>query len=290
MLGRHALDLLAAHAQAMLEFGEYVHNDKDNQDDAVTKSLVALLGDLASNVSGVGPAFAQKAYVQHIIQARHMPRVLLGLSGILRCEPLTYTIPGNLKIKAMPPFVSHDHARWLHSFKTTTLGRSALGALAMWSPPCGFASLCALQESYLPLKGGIGLTGSRKASARVHMTSGPDAARAMCAGGAQLPGPLPGGGRWLGIHSHQQGRAASRSCSPAAVRAPATRVPSAGECTTASAAACWPSTRALQALDSAAAPQHARGMQSQPCVAVSEQTASLGLGGTSFARLAPADA
>lgn len=56
--------------QAILEFGEYVYNDKDNQDDAVTKSLVALLGDLASNVTGVGPVFAQKAYVQHIIQAR----------------------------------------------------------------------------------------------------------------------------------------------------------------------------------------------------------------------------
>lgn len=44
--------------------------DKENQDDAVTKSLVALLGDLASNVTGAGPVFAQKTYVQQIIQAR----------------------------------------------------------------------------------------------------------------------------------------------------------------------------------------------------------------------------
>ena len=43
-------------------------NDKDNQDDAVTKSLVSLLGDLASNVTGTGPVFAQKGYVQQLIQ------------------------------------------------------------------------------------------------------------------------------------------------------------------------------------------------------------------------------
>lgn len=55
-------------AQAILEFGEYVYNDKENQDDAVTKSLVSLMGDLASNVTGVGPLFAQKPYVQSIIQ------------------------------------------------------------------------------------------------------------------------------------------------------------------------------------------------------------------------------
>ncbi|EIE27283.1 ARM repeat-containing protein [Coccomyxa subellipsoidea C-169] len=55
-------------APAILEFGEYVYNDKENQDDAVTKSLVSLLGDLASNVTGCGPVFAQKPYVQSIIQ------------------------------------------------------------------------------------------------------------------------------------------------------------------------------------------------------------------------------
>lgn len=54
--------------QAILEFGEYVYNDKENQDDAVTKSLVSLLGDLASNVTGLGPLFAQKTYIQSIIQ------------------------------------------------------------------------------------------------------------------------------------------------------------------------------------------------------------------------------
>ena len=48
-------------------------NDKDNQDDAVTKSLVSLLGDLASNVSGTGPIFAQKAYVQQVIQVGALP-------------------------------------------------------------------------------------------------------------------------------------------------------------------------------------------------------------------------
>ena len=54
--------------QAILEFGEYVHKDKENQDDAVTKSLVSLLGDLASNVTGLGPVFVQKPYVQNVIQ------------------------------------------------------------------------------------------------------------------------------------------------------------------------------------------------------------------------------
>ena len=57
-----------------------MYNDKDNQDDAVTKSLVALLGDLASNVTGVGPVFAQKAYVQHIIQACALH---LGLADVI---------------------------------------------------------------------------------------------------------------------------------------------------------------------------------------------------------------
>ncbi len=61
-------DSLLLCAQAILEFGEYVYNDKENQDDAVTKSLVSLLGDLASNVTGCGPVFAQKPYVQSIIQ------------------------------------------------------------------------------------------------------------------------------------------------------------------------------------------------------------------------------
>jgi hypothetical protein len=67
------MSVLYVHPQAVLEFGEYVCNDKDNQDDAVSKSLVSLLGDLASNVSGIGPLFAQKAYVQQIIQARQKP-------------------------------------------------------------------------------------------------------------------------------------------------------------------------------------------------------------------------
>lgn len=56
------------YVQAILEFGEYVDKDKENQDDAVTKSLVSLLGDLASNVTGLGPVFVQKPYVQSIIQ------------------------------------------------------------------------------------------------------------------------------------------------------------------------------------------------------------------------------
>ena len=54
--------------QAILEFGQFVYQDKDNQDDAVTKSLVSLLGDLASNVSGLGPYFQQKPYIYQILE------------------------------------------------------------------------------------------------------------------------------------------------------------------------------------------------------------------------------
>ena len=54
--------------QAILEFGQFVYQDKDNQDDAVMKSLVSLLGDLASNVSNLGPFFQQKPYVYQILE------------------------------------------------------------------------------------------------------------------------------------------------------------------------------------------------------------------------------
>ena len=54
--------------QAILEFGQFVYQDKDNQDDAVLKSLVSLLGDLASNVSNLGPYFHQKPYVYQILE------------------------------------------------------------------------------------------------------------------------------------------------------------------------------------------------------------------------------
>ena len=54
--------------QDILEFGQFVYQDKDNQDDAVMKSLVSLLGDLASNVSNLGPFFQQKPYVYQILE------------------------------------------------------------------------------------------------------------------------------------------------------------------------------------------------------------------------------
>ncbi|CAL5228954.1 g12186 [Coccomyxa viridis] len=55
-------------APAILEFGQFVYQDKDNQDDAVMKSLVSLLGDLASNVSGLGLYFQQKPYIYQILE------------------------------------------------------------------------------------------------------------------------------------------------------------------------------------------------------------------------------
>lgn len=53
--------------QHILEFGGYVYNDKENIDEAVYKAVVALLGDMASTINGVGTVFQQKTYIQTLI-------------------------------------------------------------------------------------------------------------------------------------------------------------------------------------------------------------------------------
>lgn len=53
--------------QSILEFGGYVYGDKDNCDDAVMKAVVALLGDIASTLVGVGSVFQQKPYIQSLV-------------------------------------------------------------------------------------------------------------------------------------------------------------------------------------------------------------------------------
>ena len=52
----------------LLEFLEYVANDKDNSDPAVLKVAVSLLGDLASNVAGIGQLMQQKPYISAFVQ------------------------------------------------------------------------------------------------------------------------------------------------------------------------------------------------------------------------------
>ena len=60
-----------AGAQSILEFEEYVANDKENQDDSVTRAAIALLGDLAANLPATGPLFQGKAWVTDLLgQAR----------------------------------------------------------------------------------------------------------------------------------------------------------------------------------------------------------------------------
>ncbi len=88
--------------QAILEFGQFVYQDKDNQDDAVMKSLVSLLGDLASNVSNLGPYFQQKPYVYQILEeAQRSPTPLwqkplhgpMASSQSLSAEPSRFMCP-----------------------------------------------------------------------------------------------------------------------------------------------------------------------------------------------------
>lgn len=56
------------HLQVLLEFIECIYNDKDNQDDNVTKAAVALLGDLATTLPQTGQLFSQKPYTIQFVQ------------------------------------------------------------------------------------------------------------------------------------------------------------------------------------------------------------------------------
>ncbi|KAL3138275.1 hypothetical protein ABBQ32_006093 [Trebouxia sp. C0010 RCD-2024] len=52
----------------LLEFIEVIYNDKDNQEDSVTKAAVALLGDLAITLPQIGQLFSQKPYTIQFVQ------------------------------------------------------------------------------------------------------------------------------------------------------------------------------------------------------------------------------
>jgi len=57
--------------QQILDYGGYVYSDKENMDEAVSRAAVALLGDIASTLAGVGELFKQKPYVQSfVLEAR----------------------------------------------------------------------------------------------------------------------------------------------------------------------------------------------------------------------------
>jgi importin subunit beta-1 len=62
---------LVGAATGAIDFVEYLFNDKANQDSTVNKTAVALLGDLASSLTGVGALFQQKpAVVQFVREAQ----------------------------------------------------------------------------------------------------------------------------------------------------------------------------------------------------------------------------
>ena len=54
--------------QVLLEFIECIYNDKDNQEDSVTKAAVALLGDIAVTLPQTGQLFSQKPYAIQFVQ------------------------------------------------------------------------------------------------------------------------------------------------------------------------------------------------------------------------------
>lgn len=65
-MGRDVPSLLLP--QGAIDFVEYLFNDKANQDSAVNKTAVALLGDLASSLTGVGALFQQKPFVTQFVR------------------------------------------------------------------------------------------------------------------------------------------------------------------------------------------------------------------------------
>lgn len=54
--------------QGILNFGEYVYSDSKNRDEGVTKALISLLGDMATQIEGIGILFSQKStFIQGLI-------------------------------------------------------------------------------------------------------------------------------------------------------------------------------------------------------------------------------
>lgn len=61
-------DMLLGVLQMLVDFLEFVANDKDNSEPGVLKVAVSLLGDLASNVAGIGQLMQQKPAISAFVQ------------------------------------------------------------------------------------------------------------------------------------------------------------------------------------------------------------------------------
>lgn len=59
---------MAAYTPHIIEYVEFVYNDKDNADESVIKAAVEIIGDVAMRVQGVGPVFSQKPFIATFVQ------------------------------------------------------------------------------------------------------------------------------------------------------------------------------------------------------------------------------
>ena len=62
-------------------------NDKENQDDSVTRAAIALLGDLAANLPATGPLLQGKAWVTHLLGQARTPSSSFCSLGISLHNP-----------------------------------------------------------------------------------------------------------------------------------------------------------------------------------------------------------
>ena len=97
----------APRAQSILEFEEYVANDKENQDDAVTRAAIALLGDLAANLPATGPLLQGKTWVNDLLGQARTP---CAPHIIARVQPVAGSLrPGSCTVGSVALWRSHTH-------------------------------------------------------------------------------------------------------------------------------------------------------------------------------------
>ena len=54
--------------QSIVQFTEYVYNDKENADEAVQLAAISLFGDIACQLPGSGPLFQSKPYISELVR------------------------------------------------------------------------------------------------------------------------------------------------------------------------------------------------------------------------------
>ncbi|KAK9860363.1 hypothetical protein WJX84_011194 [Apatococcus fuscideae] len=59
---------LKAPAESIVQFTEYVYNDRENADDGVRQAAVSLFGDIAAQLPGSGPLFQSRQYIQELVR------------------------------------------------------------------------------------------------------------------------------------------------------------------------------------------------------------------------------